>query len=461
VSSGIIIGDFYIVKRTEFLVIAKEDALLSLAKEVAEFFTFKATYASGHELLEAENENRNSPTVTLMSLMSFENIESKVEAVRHVRGLYPRTQIMIIVNGGETLTDRELLQMAGVQRFILHQEIKNSGKFYYLCSLMVQGTYIPVPVTDLFPSTRVNFNGYHKLIINQKFLPVIFAGFDFSDKKYRRLEPAKQIYVRREDLNEYRKYIETYHDRTGSALKKRCRAMMMSLMALYTELILLLTLDSESSKEELLKARLAEFMKMATDLGEYLKDCPDVWNVIAQSLDFQFCRHERGPYILAYALYIALKIEMRTTPEIILAILLADIGLLDLPAQAYKQVLKKSENQLVGNELESYKNHPMGSLNRAMMKQLDLSNDLKSILVCTHERNDEQGFPNQVPKDKIPVEAQLIQFSEILDCRVRASLEDGIVTHDFVRKQVWEEERDSLKRFNADFLDKIAKVLIA
>jgi len=43
---------------------------------------------------------------------------------------------------------------------------------------------------------------------------------------------------------------------------------------------------------------------------------------------------------------------------------------------------------------------------------------------------------------------------------VRSALDDGIITHDFVRKQVWEEEKFSLNCFNAEFLDKIEKVVI-
>ncbi len=451
-----------IPKRIEFLVLAKNSELLSIVSDIAEHYEFRSEICASVEDIPLDTRTESSPLMTLIELGGAASIQERMRALGLLREIFPRTQVVVVVDGHETVEDCDFMRGAGAHHMILFQEILGSAKLYYLSALIIQGTYLPVPVTDLFPSTQVSFNAYHKLSLNQKFLPVLFSGFTFSDKKYRKLEPAKQIYVRRENLEEYRKYIETYHDSSGTALKKRCRATMMTLMGLYSELMLSLLLDSELVKKEILAAKIEEFVVVAQALAGYLNNCPDVWNVIAQALDFKFCRYERGVYILAYALQIAQKgqllADMRT---LIIATLLADIGLLDLPAANYKNILKKTESQLDAKDLEKFKSHPMGSLNRVMFRNLDVSQEVKSCIVCTHERNDQQGFPNQVPADQIPVESKLILFSELMDRRVRAALEDGIITHDFVRKQVWEEEKVSLKRFNAEFLDKIEKVLIA
>lgn len=448
-------------KRIEFLVVTKNHELLSASKDVAEHFSFRTEICDSVEMIDSETLFGSSPLMILLSLEETASLQDKLAALRKLRQVFPRSQVVMMVFGIESLEDADLLRAAGAHHLVLLQEIISTGKLFYLAALLVQGTYLPVPVTDLFPSTQLSFNAYHKLLLNQKFLPVIFSGFTFSDKKYRKLEPSKQIYIRREDLGEYRKYIDTYHDRSGNALKKRCRALMMTLMGLYSEIILLMSLEAEAARRELLTAKLAEFIQNSEDLGGYLKNCPDVWNVIAESLDFKFCRLERGPYILAYAICISLKAEIGRLKDIILTALFADLGILDLPSECYKNLQKRGEIHLTPQELECYQNHPMGSLNRAMNREVEMSDELKSNIACTHERNDKKGFPNQVPADKIPVEAKLIFFCELMDRRVRASLEDGIVTHDFVRKQVWEEEKDSLMRFNADFLDKIEKVLIA
>jgi response regulator RpfG family c-di-GMP phosphodiesterase len=454
-------AESYIVKRTEFLVVAKDDEVRALAQDVAEFYHFNAQYVGDIETLAAAGEEiKTTPVVILVSLLNFTSHKDKIKLVQQLHQLYARSQIVVVATGTENGEERLQLQQAGVQRWILLQEMKSSGKFYYLCSLLVHGTYLPVPVTDLFPGTVVDFNAYHKLQINQKYLPVIFAGFTFSDKKFRRLENVKQVYVRREDLGKYRKYIETYNDNRGNALKKRCRAMMMNLMAASTELMLQLTLDFEIDRGENLRAKLDQFLQIAFELGDYLKECPDVWNVISQSLEFKFCLHERSPYILAYALHIAQKIELPALQDVIMAALLADLGILELSPTCFRQLQMRGGLQLPPQDLERYHQHPMASLNRAMFKEIEMSTELKSILVCTHERADEKGFPNQVPKDNLPFEAQLIQFCERLDRRVRASGEDGILTHDFIRKQVWEEEKVSLACFNEDFLDKIEKAIV-
>jgi len=450
-----------IPKRIEFLVIAKNAELLSVSKDVAEFFDFRTEVCQSVEEIPLDTRTESSPLMTLIELDSSSTIQQRMQVLGLLREIFPRTQVTVVMEGGETIEDCDFLRGAGAHHLILFQEIRGSSKLYYLSALLVQGTYLPVPIADLFPSTEVSFNAYQKLALNQKFLPVVFSGFTFSDKKYRKLEEGKQVYIRRESLDDYRKYIETYHDRTGSALKKRCRTMMMTLLAQYSEIMLLLALDSEAEKKEQLAARIEEFVASALALVDYLKDCPDVWNVIAQSLDFKFCRFERGVYILAYALLIAQKAQLGQMKDLIMTALLCDIGILDLPAKAYKNIHTKPESQLDKEDLAKFQSHPMASLNRVLLRNLEVSTEVRSYIVCTHERNDLKGFPNQVPADKIPVEAKLILFSELMDRRVRATLEDGLVSHDFVRKQVWEEEKDSLKRFSADFLDKIEKVLIA
>lgn len=449
------------VERLELLVIAKNAELLAAGQEVSEYFGFRAGFWGETVEVPREVRSGNSPAMILVELTAEAAVIEKMQVLKGLRDLFPRSQLVVVVQGGESVDDCEFLRGAGAQYLILSQEVRSTSKLYYLAALLIQGTYLPIPVTDLFPSTQLNFNAYQKLVLNQKFLPVAFSGFTFSDKKYRRLEPDRQIYVRRESLEGYRKYIETYNDRTGSALKKRCRVLMMEVLGLYTEVILLLALDSEVAKKEVVQNKLSQFTKVAVELRDHLKDCADVWNVMARALDFQFCKQERGVIVLAYALYLADGAGAGEVENLVLTALLADIGLLDLPATTYKNLKTHGVKRLSAEELERFRGHPMASLNRIMFRQVDVPVAVRSAIVCTHERNDRKGFPNQVPAEKIPTEAKLVSFCEILDRRVRASLEDGMVTHDFVRKQVWEEERDSLKGFDAEFLDKIQKLLVA
>lgn len=450
----------YIVKRTEFLVISDDSEILSRVKEVADYYAFKTNYAKDVFSVDSEGASKSSPQVVFISLLKSEALNEKIAAVKHISELCPRSQIILVVPSDDPTESQQALRDAGADRLLFDYEITSSSKIFYLCALLVQGTYVPIQVMDLFPSTQVGFNAYHKLPINQKYLPVIFSGFQFSDKKYRRLESAKQVYVRREDLNEYRKYIEAFHDSRGNALKKRCRATMMSLMAVYTELVILLSLESERTKHELVKSQIEQYLNTVRELASYLKECPDVWNVIFQSLDFQFCRQERGPSVLAYAIYIAQKLELSNFENIAMGILLADLGILDLPPSCYKQFLQGGELRLSPPEREIYQQHPKLSLARVLDGRVEISKEIQDILICTHERADGKGFPNQLIKEAIPFEAQLIQFCENLDRRVRANLESGMLTHDFVRKQVWEEEKVSLACFSADFLDKIETVIV-
>ncbi|MGZ3742978.1 MAG: HD domain-containing phosphohydrolase [Pseudobdellovibrionaceae bacterium] len=449
------------IKRVELLVITKNEELLKVAKDLVNFFLFHAEFFKTIGEIETAFYLGSPPLMILLSFQEEENVRERKGMVGKLHEMFPRAHLVVVRSEGESLEDGNSLRDVGANYLISSQEISVNCKLYYLAAVLVRGTYLPVPVSDFFPNTQLNFNAYHKLLLNQKFLPVIFSGFTISDKKFRELEPSKQIYIRRENLENYRKYVEAYHDRSGSALKKRCRVVMMNLLGLFSDVILLLSLDSEIGKEDLVKEKISHFVQSSVELGEYLQGCPDVWNVIAQSLNFKFCQYERGVYILAYAVYISLKAQLAPVSEVVMTVLLADLGILDLPAECYKNILERSERKLTTPDLGFFQNHPLASLKRMMLRKVELPEEVQRAIACTHERNDLQGFPSQVPADQIPLTAKLVFFCEVMDRRLRAAEEEGTLPHDYVRKQVWEEERSSLGRFNADFLDKIKKVLIA
>lgn len=67
-----------------------------------------------------------------------------------------------------------------------------------------------------------------------------------------------------------------------------------------------------------------------------------------------------------------------------------------------------------------YEQHPQFSINYAAQKKLQIDPIVREAILHSHSRLDGKGFP-RVRGEKINVEAQLIQFVEILDemCQVQ------------------------------------------
>lgn len=413
------------LKRIEFLVITPNEKILSVGKDIADFFLYRSEIVKSLEDVSISTRTSNVPLMILTSLENGAAVSESLPSLEVLHKSFPRSKIVLVTAGGEKAEDLMRLKDVGADHIVTFDEVHGSSKLYYLSSFMVRGSYLPVPVTDFFPGSEMGFNAYQKLALNQKYLPVFFAGLVLSDKKYRRLESGRDVYLRRRDLNSYRRYIETYHDTTGNALKKRCRATLIHLLKIYSDLVLLLTLESKTGQQEMRDQQMEELNRVATELGDYLKTCPDVWNVIAQSLDFPFCRVERGLHVMAYAAILCLQAEVGRLEEVIGLALMSSSGLLSMPASTYKALQEKGPEGLSPQDLETYHRH--------------------------HPK----------PGDPLPVEATLLLFCEILDRRLATELQEGFKTHDLIRKTVWEEEKVSLARFDAEFLDKIEKVLIA
>lgn len=449
-----------IYNRTDLLMIADDPELLLLGKEICAVYGFSADYFLNLAEFLSYDSLRQSPAVFILSLLSRENGDEKKAVLDSVRHVHPRVPLIAIVQGDESPAEMEMIKQAGATYIVNANEVLQTSKLFYLTSLVVHGSFLPISMADLFPSTEISFNAYHKLTLNQKYLPVIFEGFVLSDKKYRRLEVFPQVYVHRKDLDSYRKYIEAYNDRSGRALRKRCRANLMSLMGIYSELTLLLTMDAEVGRSEVLQQKLETYQQIFASLADHLKDCADVWNVVIESLDLQFCRYERGPMILAYATLIAAKLTLPCLKDLALAVLLSDIGLVELPQNVYKNFLQTGPDGLSAEEAEVFKTHVDTSLSRARLRELPLPPELEQAVLCTHERQDGTGFPHQVSGDKIPEESQLIQFCEVLDRRVRQGLQNPATSHEALRKELWDLEKEHSDRFSAEFLDKIASVVV-
>lgn len=105
--------------------------------------------------------------------------------------------------------------------------------------------------------------------------------------------------------------------------------------------------------------------------------------------------------------------------------LLHDVGKIAIP----DSILKKPSS-LSSQEWKKIKLHP--TLGYGLIKDIKLVKEVGNIILCHHERYDGTGYPQQLGKEKIPIEARIFSLADALDAitshrpyRKRRTFEDA------------------------------------
>jgi hypothetical protein len=218
--------------------------------------------------------------------------------------------------------------------------------------------------------------------------------------------------------------------------------------------------DFKSSTENHIDVLYAGLEKVGTALFEIMKSDENLWDVFREAHDLEISEFWRAPWISIYAAMISVKSGVGDPMVTLISGLLMDVGLYDLDEETSRAYLLSENKKLEERMTSSFEKHPLLSLNRALIKKVPINDAIKSVIVCTHEKSNEEGFPNQVPTDKLPVEAQLLMFAERIDQEVLTTMKKNGVGFRFLKEKFWEAEKTTGKNFSESFLTSIAEALL-
>ncbi len=441
-------------QKLELLILSQSEEVLQRAKQVisAHHFTFRQLPFAElpvntlGELLKAQ--------AVLLTQESQESSADFAQRVDQVLVLFPRSKVVAIMAaapaGEPAFANTRVTPLSQAEFF-------TTLKFEYLCLYLCRLQYFDIQASDLFPMTRVTFPAFVRLSLNQRYLAVVYSNMVLSDERFARLGQAEGLFIRGKDSEKYCEYIYTYYDTSGAGLKKRARALFLTLYAQSLQLNETLLFDYKTEDEQKISELFAKLRKTAEDLFAVLKGEENLWDVFREALSGDFTLYWRAPWIAVYAALMAIKSGQGEPMTVLLSALLTDAGIYDLQEVVTRQFLLSDDKDL--REEPSFRKHPILSLNRCLIKKLPIDEKVKSVIVCTHEKFDEKGFPNQVPAAQLPVEAQLILFAEKVDQGVLTTMKQTGVGFRFLKEKIWETEKTQ-SAFRPEFLTAIAESLL-
>jgi len=337
-----------------------------------------------------------------------------------LRYVFPKTPILVVF---PKRFDKQILhwvRKSGANFIMSESEFLEKVRFDFFISQYVGSEYIPVKPYDFKLDTKVELSLFYFMSANRRYYPIVVANTVVNSVRLDKIKKIGDVYIKRADLDLYNRYLQLNQDQSASGLIRRCRLQFHEFKESYLELVNHLTEEAEVSSYDEGKKRMDECQKLSRDLVSAMMTAGSVFDVISQSVDGAFDLCHRAPERAAIVGYLSMMSDIGNPEHAILASLLCDIGLLNLPKECLDEIKKGGVASLEGENLKVYEQHPQFSINYAAQKKLQIDPVVREAILHSHSRIDGKGFP-RVRGDKVNVEAQLIQIVEILDdlCKIQ------------------------------------------
>lgn len=398
----------------DFGLITDDQPLAARGEQLAKEFGYQFRRWQG---VEDFMENGVECRVVLASQKNLSESETgAAEQAQAIRFICKDAFVVTTVSGKVAKESASFAKKSGADLILLEEELGSTSKLEFILTQILKASYFPIKASDLVSGAGFPFSLYHLLPSRGKFICFYSAGDPIEDERLQKCKSVGEIYIRRADVKAYNEYVANRNDRSAEGLARRCRSQFLALSSSYTDLIFLLTDQSEHSSFSEGQKLLAQCRDLCSGLISVLGAYGEASAVINNSAIGDLGSVERAPAIAAYCAVFGLQAEVPEVEEVMLAALVADLGLVLLPPGVTKKIRDEKIGEFTQAELELYRDYPNVSLKIALDRKLSLSEKFRTLVISTHERADGKGFPKGISGPKIPSGSQLIHFCRDLDC---------------------------------------------
>lgn len=435
--------------------IAQDPAILRRGKLLAEiidadFSTFTAA--------EAFEESQNGDGISVVICHAPEGMKEQEVAAQVQVAKYVAAKATVIVICGNRISAETIafVKKSGADSILNEHEFENTSLPEFICSMKLTAEHLPIKAAELVPGKIVTMTLYHLMPLNRKIMPMIHKDTLLSPERFEKMKAIGEFYISRDDVGTWQKYVEDNQDLSSKGLLGRCRAKYLNLTITYKKLVQLLTDQTHNASFQEGKDLSEQLNKLASDLITSLSSVGESWDVINNSSLKELTPIDRTPAVASIAGLMSLMSSIGEPQDVMVAAMLADIGMLDLPPMAMAKFRRDGAAALTEQEKEIYYRHPLISVNRVAQRRIALNDKLKSYINNTHERMDMKGFPNKPPKGP-PPEAQLIRFAECVDNEAKLEFGKERRNPARIRAEVFKREFES-GGFALEFMTKIKPI---
>ncbi|MBF0360514.1 MAG: hypothetical protein HQK49_05845 [Oligoflexia bacterium] len=406
--------------------------------------------------LDAQEAEAIEAKFIMVSDLDSTTKDSLAQKVQVASQMCPNSFICCVVGQKMPKEEASFVIKSGADVMMTIDEVTTTSKLEYICNNVIRSDYIPIKTSDLEQDKELTFNVYYYVGQRNKFLICGHDGLVLSADKFEKMKKLGEFYIKRSDVDKFNTYVKTLSYNSETAVERRCRSEYLSLCWSYTEFIILLTDYSRFNSFTEGKALLDKCKTFSNRLISSMAAVNDLWKIINQRV-INISSLDNIPAVTAYAGLFALQMEIENVEDVMLAALLSDISLIFQPPETIIKLKTTGVEKLSAEEQARYKEHPVNSLKIALDRKVPINNNIREILLCTHERADGNGFPKKRLSDKIPYEAYIVQFAE--EYHKNSMLKEGTTSINLQEyNKILMDSPDTMSRYKPTFVNNIKKL---
>lgn len=351
----------------------------------------------------------------ILDCTKFSSIHEAAGPIQVARQVMDKSYIICVLDSRVQPEHMELLKKSGANLIMLDNEFTTNSKLEFVTSQVIKSAFIPVKVADLIEDSTLGCPLYMLMPKNHKFLKIYNSGRNLSNEFLQRQVDTPELYIHRNDVEHWIEYIKNFSGEGENLEMRVCRAQFMKLQQAFLDMVLMLSDQTTSTSFSGGKVLFENCRSFAKDLLQSLAKVRYPWQVINNSSIGDFGSVERGTAIAAYAGLLSKKSLIGNPEKIMLGALLADIGILLISPLATEKLRSCKIQEMSGEEKMEFEKHPVFSLNQVLSKRIPLEDDVKEMILLSHERTDQKGFPNRPGPNKISEESMLVRLCQEID----------------------------------------------
>jgi hypothetical protein len=262
-------------ERESIVFITTAEVAIGRFRQASEFLQLDSVFAASLQYFLDDDKIRPRTLLLDMRVLA----QSDQALLPKLRQLLPKTQVVGVVEKIEDQKNEWVLQ------HFMTTEMMNSFTLEFMLFQRNFCEFFEISPSDLFPDTMVYFNAYHFLPLNMKYLPLVHENFKLTERKHKRIETLKSLYIFRGDSSAYVQYIEKYFDQFGVGLRKRAKSRTYQLLVEWRDLLYAYLLERRPIESTSIVR--PDYMLWLNELLNYLTTSGDIWGLI-----FDLCHLE-------------------------------------------------------------------------------------------------------------------------------------------------------------------------
>jgi hypothetical protein len=401
---------------TDLVAISTNESFIKRCQGLSADFEFSfAQYATADTFFGGADEAERVRCF-ILDCTKFANIHEAAGTIQVARQVMDRSFIVCVLDSRVKPEDMEMLKKSGSNLVMLDSEFTTNSKLEFVSSQIIKSAYLPIKPVDFVEGSAADCSFYMLMPKNQKYLRIYKPGQNISAEFIKKFLTTPELYIHRGDVTLWSGYIKSFHISSGEESAARaCRGRFLKLQQAFLDLVLIISDQTSSSSFGGGKELFDNCQKFTAELLESLAQVKYPWEIINNSSIGDFGSVERGTAIAAYAGMLSRAAQIGDPQKIMLGALFADIGLILLSPRTTKKVRLDQTQKFDAEERMEFEKHPIFSLNQMLSKRLQLDDEIKDMILYSHERMDQKGFPSRPGPNKIREDSMIVRLAQEVD----------------------------------------------